>query len=68
MMSPILEALSKERSDISFCKVDVSKETELVYMYGVRAVPTILFLEDGKVVDQRVGTLTKKQIEDLIPE
>jgi len=37
-------------------------------MYGVRAVPTILFLEDGKVVDQRVGTLTKKQIEDLIPE
>ncbi len=47
-------------------KVDISVETDLALQYGVRAVPTLVLLDDGKVVGKHVGAMTKEQLLDFL--
>jgi thioredoxin 1 len=44
-------------------KVNVDEEVELAARYGVRAMPTFLFLRDGKVVDQLTGARPRSDFE-----
>ena len=46
--------------------VDAERSPELADRLGVREVPTLLVLEDGRVVDRLEGRATGRQIEDLI--
>src|SRR6185312_15984501 len=50
MVAPILEDLSKEyEGKISVYKVDTDKEQELASVFGIRSIPSILFIpKDGK--------------------
>ena len=66
MISPILEELSKEISDVKFCKVDVDESTELAMAFGVSSIPTLIVFENGKVKDTAVGLRPKDAILDML--
>ncbi|MBK6921856.1 MAG: thioredoxin family protein [Deltaproteobacteria bacterium] len=51
-----------ERDEVRFCKVDTGNHGELAEPFHVRAVPTILFIHDGKILDAVVGRMTAKQL------
>ena len=36
-------------------KCDIEESEDLALRYGIRNVPTILFIKDGQVVDKQVG-------------
>lgn len=59
-MSPIVDELAAEYGDKAVvAKCDVEDNDDVVATYGVRNIPTIIFLKDGKLVDKQVGACAK---------
>lgn len=51
-----------ERNEVRFCKLDTEAHPELAVPFNIRAVPTILFVHDGRIVDAAVGRLSAKAL------
>jgi thioredoxin 1 len=67
MLSPIIDEVSEGLdSSISVGKVNVDVNPEAAAKYGIRSIPTVLFLKEGKVVDKFVGLQSKDQILERI--
>ena len=52
--------------DIEVKEVDVDQEKDLVLQYGVRGVPTLILLDDGKEVARKSGVMMADEIEQFI--
>lgn len=65
--APIVEELAKEYAGkIDFYKVDVDQEEELAALFGIRSIPSLLFIpKDGKP-QMQVGAMNKQQFEEQI--
>jgi len=67
MISPIIEELHSEYDGkVLVGKVDVDQNPEVSMKYGIRSIPTVLFVKNGEVVDKQVGATTKKVLADKI--
>ena len=62
MVSPVIDEIAEERSDIKVGKVNVDEQSELASQYRVMSIPTLLVIKDGKVVNQSVGAKPKQAI------
>ena len=65
---PIVEEIAQERPDIKVCKVNVDEQMELAGKYRVSSIPTLMVLENGKVVNQAMGARPKHAILRMIDE
>ena len=62
-IAPTLEELAREAAGrVSLAKVNVDEQPGLAARYGIRSIPTILFVKGGKVVDQVIGAVPKAQL------
>lgn len=67
MISPIVEELAAEyEGKVTICKCDVEENDEITMKYGVRNIPTIIFLKGGQVVDKQVGAVSKDALKAKI--
>jgi len=67
ILSPIMDTLSEEyEGKVKIAKIDVDANPEASMKYGVRSIPTLLFLENGEVVDKQIGLSTKGAISSKI--
>ena len=67
-IAPKYIELSEKYSDIEFCKCDVDESSELSEQFEVNALPSFVFLLNGKVVNKLEGVDIeglKEMIEDL---
>ena len=55
MVSPIVDEIAEERSDITVGKVNVDEEMDLAIKYGISSIPALLVFRDGKVSAMSVG-------------
>lgn len=62
MLAPIIEEIKNEVSDVKVVKINVDENQEIASQYGVRSIPTLVYVKDGKVVKQAVGFRPKKDI------
>ena len=62
MVSPIVDEIAAERSDIKVCKINVDEQPELSARFGVMSIPTLVVMKNGKVINQAVGARPKAQI------
>ena len=62
MVSPIVDEIAEERSDITVGKVNVDDENALAMKYGVMSIPTLIVFQDGKEVHRIVGYRPKSAI------
>ena len=61
-VAPIIEELATEYDGRAVVgKVDVEEQDELAAKFGIRNIPTVLFLKDGQVVDKIVGATAKSE-------
>ena len=62
-IAPALDELARESAGkASLAKVNVDEHPGLAARYGVRSIPTILFIKNRTVVDQVVGAVPKAQL------
>ena len=67
MIGPLIDALAVEYEEQAIVgKVDVDTTPELAIRFGIRNLPTILFLKEGEVVDKYVGSTSKAVLEDML--
>ena len=67
MVGPIVDELATEYEGKAIIgKVNVDNEQELAAKFGVRSIPTILFVKGGEVVEKSVGAVPKAQLEDIL--
>ena len=67
MVGPIIEQLAEEYKDkVIIGKVDVDENNEATTRYGIRNIPTVLFIKNGQVVDKIVGSADKRLFVDKI--
>ena len=60
MVGPVVEELATEYEGKAVIgKVNVDQNPEISSKYGIRSIPTIIFLKDGEVVDKQVGAVSK---------
>ena len=65
MIAPIIADLAEEYDGkIAVGKCDVEEADEIASEFGIRNIPTILFLKNGEVVDKFVGAASKAKIEE----
>jgi len=63
-IAPVLDELvATSGGRVSLAKVNVDENPGLAARYGIRSIPTILFVKDGKVVDQVIGAVPKSQLQ-----
>ena len=62
MLSPIVDEIAEERTDIKVGKVNVDEQQDLAATFNVMSIPTLIVLDKGQVVNQSVGVRPKKQI------
>lgn len=67
MIAPIIEELATQyEGKVKVGKLDVDENQQTAINYGVRSIPTVLFIKDGKVVDQIIGAQQKKNFVEKI--
>jgi len=60
LIGPVIEELSKEYEGRAIVgKVDVDANSEVSAKFNVRSIPTVLFIQNGVVVDKSVGAVSK---------
>ena len=62
MVVPLVEEIAKERPDIKVGKINVAENPELAKQFGVFSIPTLVVMENGKIVRQEQGARPKKAI------
>ncbi len=62
LLSPIIEEVSREYSNVKFFKVDVDADPALAVKFGIVSIPTLLVFKGGKLVSQNVGYCMKDVI------
>ena len=69
MLTPTVEELAGDfEGQILVGKLNVDDNPNTATTYGIRGIPTLLFLKDGKVVQQIVGMKSKAEIKKIIDE
>jgi len=68
MIAPIIEELSEEYKDkgVVVGKINTDEQQELAMQFGIRSIPTVLFIKDGEVVDAMIGAAPKAMYEEKI--
>lgn len=67
MIAPVIDELAGDfEGKANICKVNTDEEQDLAVKYGIRSIPTILFMKDGQVVDQVIGASSKQAFTDKI--
>ena len=66
MVSPIVDEIAEENSDIKVCKVNVDENQQLAAKYNVMSIPTLLVFKNGEIVNQMIGAKPKNQILAMI--
>ena len=67
MIAPVLEELANEYADdIYIYKVDTEKEKELAAVFGIRSIPSLLFVPMGEAPQMAQGALPKHAFKEAI--
>ena len=66
MVVPIVEEIADERPDIKVGKINVDEEAELASQFGIMSIPTLVVIENGKIVNQAMGAKPKDEILSML--
>ena len=66
MLSPVVDEVAEERTDVKVGKVNVDEQPELAGQFGVMSIPTLLVFEQGKLVRRAVGARPKASVLELL--
>jgi thioredoxin 1 len=67
IVGPIVEELAKDFDGKAVVgKLNVDENPDVAMKYGIRSIPTILFIKNGEIVDRQVGASSKSALEEKL--
>ena len=66
MVAPIVEEIAEENEDITVGKINVDDEPELAGRFGIASIPTLVVMDQGKIVAQSIGYRPKADLLTLL--
>lgn len=66
MLSPIVDEVAGERTDIAVGKINVDEQPELASVFQVASIPTLILMENGAPKTQSVGYIEKDEVLKLL--
>jgi len=66
MLSPTVEEIANENSNIKVCKINVDEEAELASKFGIMSIPTLIVFKNGQAVRQSAGVRPKDAILSML--
>ncbi len=67
MVGPVVEELAKEyEGKAKIGKVNVDENPNISAKFGIRSIPTILYIKGGEVVDKSVGAVPKAALAEKL--
>tara|TARA_B100000131_G_scaffold92519_1_gene89357 strand:- start:119 stop:445 length:327 start_codon:yes stop_codon:yes gene_type:complete len=68
-IAPVIEEIAAEYENrVKVGKVDVDQNQNTAMQFGVRSIPTLLLISNGKVANQIVGAVPKENITKVLDE
>ena len=65
-IAPVLEELAEASDGVTLMKVNIDEHPGLAARYGIRSIPTILFVKQGMVVDRVIGAAPKAVLQSVV--
>lgn len=65
-VSPVLERIAEEHSDLRLVKVNIDEEMELARRFNISSIPTIVLFRGGQPDKVAVGAYPKASLEKLL--
>ena len=62
MVVPMVDEIAKECPDIKVGKINVDENPELATRFSIMSIPTLVVMENGKIVNQAMGARPKNAI------
>ena len=62
MLSPVVDEIAEENSNIKVGKVNVDEQEELAMRFGIMSIPTLIIFKNGEVVKKTMGVQPKAAI------
>lgn len=62
MVSPVIEEIANERTDIKVGKINVDEQEELAAQFQIMSIPTLMVIKNGKIVNHSARAKSKSQI------
>lgn len=59
MMSPVVDEIAAELSDVKVCKINVDEEEELARRFNIMSIPTLIIMKNGEIADTSIGLTDK---------
>lgn len=67
MVSPIVDKVAEEvEGSAKVGKINVDEEQELARSFNIMSIPTLMVINNGKLVKQSVGVMSKEEILDML--
>ena len=66
MLSPIIDELSEEITDVKFCKINVDEQQDVAAKFDIYSIPTVIFIKNGEAVDKSIGFVQKEELFERI--
>ncbi|WP_435640804.1 thioredoxin [Micavibrio aeruginosavorus] len=66
-MGPLVDELANEMGEkVKVVKINIDESPNAPTKYGVRGIPTFMVFKGGQVVDTRVGSMSKTQLNEWV--
>ena len=66
MVVPIVEQIAEERDDIKVAKINIDEQPALAQQFGIMSIPTLVVMEEGKILQQSIGAKSKSAILSML--
>lgn len=66
MLSPVVDEIGEERTDIKVGKVNVDEQEELAMRFGIMSIPTLIVFKNGEPVKKTMGVQPKAAILEMV--
>lgn len=66
MLSPVIDEIAEERSDIKVGKINVDEQPELTSQFAVMSIPTLIVFKNGEIANKAIGVQPKDAILSML--
>ena len=65
MVAKTLDQYAEEVSEVKIVKINVDEEADIASEYNIRSIPTLIYFEDGEIIERQTGNVALSKLKEL---